>query len=106
MYTTEPLRPPTVHDLMVDAAKLRPQHPMEPGATRIDLSVGARDAILRSPVMNLPDGDRGRELFDSSSHPRIMGIPVLLDPELPDGIVVFRDREGNILHTVALAPEQ
>lgn len=33
-------------------------------------------------------------------------IPVLLDPELPDGIVVFRDREGNVLHTVALAPEQ
>lgn len=53
--------------------------------------------------MNLPGGDRGRALFDSSSQPHILGIPVLIDPELPDNTVVFRDRAGNTLHTVVLS---
>jgi hypothetical protein len=104
MYTTEPIRSPTVWDLMVDAAKLRPRHPLEPGATRIDLSLGARDAILRSPLIHRTDaGFPGREPFDLSSRSSILGIPIFVDPELPDNIVVFRDREGNILHPVALA---
>lgn len=103
MYTTEPLRPPTFPDLLRDIARCRPMHPYEPGLSRIDLSVGARDAILRSPYMVQKAVDSAHDPFDWSSPVRILGIPVVVDPNLPDNHVVFRDRQGNVLHTVALA---
>jgi hypothetical protein len=99
MYTTKPLRPPTVKDLLVDAARLS----KTPGATRIDLSLDARVAILRSPYIHRKADDPVPGRYVSSSPPTIFGIPLIVDPNLPGSTVVFRDRQGNALHTVVLA---
>lgn len=102
MYTTEPLPPSNVNHVMESAYRLMPRWG-QPGATRVDLSPGARDAILRSPLIHLKDDDRDPERFTSSSPPwTVFGIPIHIDPALPTNVVVFRDRQGNPLHTMVL----
>jgi len=72
---------------------------------RIDLSPSASRVILRSPIIHPTAADTlAREPFGSYSI-QLMGIPVRVDDQLPDGIVVFLGSSGDVVRLIWLTDD-
>lgn len=104
----EPRRKPSVdpvHEMTAGVVQFR--HALKwigqrPACARMDISRAAWDVICRSPFIFQRVGtpDPGQSL--SSYLNQFMGIPVVHDDQLPEGVIVFRDSSGSPLRLVYL----